>query len=111
MQIIEGLEPKTKLRECNEIKLRSGCIIESYGDKNIQIEDLLPVEQVPQVENLVKQKAHDQMITSSPPFPERLIIPRSIEYLKFDLLEELKFLCKNISSPSYSVHSNLCKNY
>ena len=90
MQIIEGPEPKTELRECNEFQLRSGRIIESEGDKNKQIEDQLPIEQAPQVENMVKQKTHDQMITSSPPFPERLIIPRPIEYPNFYLLRELK---------------------
>lgn len=78
MQIIEGPDPETKLRECNELQLRSGWIIESEGDKNIQIEDPLPVEQVPQVEKPVKQKTHDQTINSSPPFPERLIITCSI---------------------------------
>ena len=54
MQIIEGLEPETELRECNELKLRYGWIIELEGDKNIQLEDPLPVEQAPQVENTVK---------------------------------------------------------
>lgn len=93
MQIIEGLEPETELSEYNELQLRSGQIIESEGDKNKQIEDLLLVEQAPQVENMVKQKTHDQTITSSPPFPERLIIPRTIKYPDFDLLGKLKNLC------------------
>lgn len=80
------------MRECNELKLRSGWIIESEGDKNIQLEDLLPIEQAPQVENTVEQKSHDQTITYSPPSLERLIIPRSIEYPDFDILGELKNL-------------------
>jgi len=33
---------------------------------------------------------------SSPPFPERLIIPRPIEHPDFDLLGELKNLCIKI---------------
>ena len=41
MQIIEGLELETELRECNEIQLRFGWIIELEGDKNIQIEGSL----------------------------------------------------------------------
>lgn len=96
MQPIKGPELETKLNECNELKLRSGWIIESQGDKNIQIEYLLPVQQAPQLENMVEQKTHEQTITSSPPFPEKLIMPCSIEYLDFDLLGESKNLCVKI---------------
>jgi len=53
VQIIEGLELETKLRECNDLQLRSRQIIEIEGDKNVQIEDLLPIEQAPQEENTV----------------------------------------------------------
>jgi len=84
------------LRECSELKLRSGWIIESKGGKNIQIEDLLLIQQTPQMDNTVKQKSHDQTITTSPPFPERLIIPCPIECLDFNLLGELKNLCVKI---------------
>jgi len=81
-------------------------------DKNIQLEEPLPVEQTHQRENTVKQKIHEQIITSSPPFPERLIIPCPIEYPDFDLLGELKkSLCKNTTPPGYTRHSNLCKNH
>ena len=44
-------------------------------------------------ENVVKQQTQEQATTSSPPFQERLIIPRPIEYPDFDLLGELKNLC------------------
>jgi len=44
VQIIEGPKPETTLRECNDLQLRSGWIIESEEAKNVQIEDLLPVE-------------------------------------------------------------------
>ena len=30
----------------------------------------LTIEQTPQMENTVKQKSHEQIITSSPPFPK-----------------------------------------
>ena len=96
MQIIEGPEPETELRECNDLQLRSGRIIESEGDKNVQIENLLPAEQAPQEENMVRQKTHEQATTSSPPFLEWLIIPRPIEHPDFDLLGELKKLCIKI---------------
>lgn len=48
------------------------------------------------MENTVKQKSHDQTITSSPPFPEILIIPHPIEYPDFDILGELKNICVKI---------------
>ena len=41
---------------------------------------------------MVRQHTHDQATTSSPPFPERLIIPRPIEHLYIDILGELKNL-------------------
>jgi len=89
------------LRECNELKLRSGRIIAPEDDKNLQLEEPYPnkpltVEQTPQRNNTIKQKNHEQIITSSPSFPERLIIPRPIEYPNFDLLGELKNLCVKI---------------
>ena len=84
------------MRECNELKLRSGRIIVPKDDKNIQLEEPLPVEQTPQRENTVKQKSHEQTITSSPPFPERLITPHPIKYLDFSLLGELKNICVKI---------------
>lgn len=96
MKIIEGTEPETELSECNDLQLRSGHIIEFEGGKNVQIENLLLIEQTPQEDNLVIQKTHEQATTSSPPFPERLIIPRSIEHPDFDLLGELKILCIKI---------------
>ena len=41
IQIIEGLDPETKLRECNELKLRSGRIITPEQDKDLQPEEIL----------------------------------------------------------------------
>eukprot|EP00253_Pinus_taeda_P007925 PITA_07925 len=96
VQIIEGPEPETELRECNDLQLRSRCIKESEAHKNVQIENPLPIEQTPQEEDLVRQKTHEQATTSSPPFPKRLIIPRPIEHPDFDLLGELKNLCIKI---------------
>jgi len=60
------------------------------------LEEPLPVEQTPQRDNTIKQKSHEQTITSSPPFLKRLIIPHPIEYLDFDLLGELKNICVKI---------------
>lgn len=48
VQIIEGPELETKLRECNNLQLISRHIIEPEGDKNVQVENLLPLEQTPQ---------------------------------------------------------------
>jgi len=76
--------------------LRSRCIIETEGDKNAQVENQLPVEQPLQEEDVVRQQTHDQATTSSPPFLERLIIPRPIEDSDFDLLGELRNLCIKI---------------
>lgn len=42
VQIIEGLDPDAELRECNELKLRSGCVIVLDEDKNLQPEELHP---------------------------------------------------------------------
>lgn len=42
LQIIKTPELETGLSECNELQLRSGRIIETKGDKNIQVESQLP---------------------------------------------------------------------
>lgn len=42
VQIIEGLDLEFDLRECNELKLRSGCIITLDKDKNLQPEEPHP---------------------------------------------------------------------
>ena len=39
-----------------------------------------------------KQQTHNQSTTSSPLFPKRLVIPRPIQYLDFDILGELQNL-------------------
>ena len=96
VEIIKAPELETELRECNDLQLRSGCIIESEGEKNVQVENPLPSEQTLQKENVVTQQTHEKETTSSPPFPERLIIPRPIEHHDFDLLGELKNLCIKI---------------
>ena len=70
VQIIEAPELETELRECNNLQLRSECIIESEGDKNAQVENSLPLEQTLQEENLFRQQTREQATTSSPPFPE-----------------------------------------
>ena len=92
IQIIESPEPGPDLRECNDLQLRSGRIIETEGDKTVDIEDQLPREHQSQQEDVNKQQTHNQATTSSPPFPERLAIPRSIQYPDFDILGELQNL-------------------
>jgi len=49
-------------------------------------------QQTKQGEYTIRHKYPEQIIITSPPFPERLIIPRPIEYPDFDLLGELKNL-------------------
>lgn len=55
IQIFETPELEIDLRECNDLQLRFGRIIETKGDKNIQVENQLPVEQSLQEEDVVKQ--------------------------------------------------------
>ena len=75
LQIIETSETGLDLRECNDLQLRSGRIIETEGDKTGHIEDQLPIEQPLQQKDVNKEQTHQQTNTSSPPFPERLVIP------------------------------------
>eukprot|EP00253_Pinus_taeda_P021239 PITA_21239 len=88
LQIIETSEIGPYLRECNDLQLRSGRIIETEGDKTVHIEDQLPIEQPPQQEGVNKEQT--QASTSSPPFSERLVMPRPVQYLDFDILGELQ---------------------
>jgi len=90
VQITETLELETDLRECNDLQLRAGHIIETEGDKNVQVENQLHAEQPLQEEDVVRQQNHDQVTTSSPPFLERLIISHPIEQPDFDILGEFK---------------------
>jgi len=92
IQIVETPEIRTDLSECNDLQLRYGCIIETEGDKTTQVENQLPMEQLPQEGDVIRQKIHDPTTTSSPPFLEFLIIPRPIQYLDFDILGELQNL-------------------
>ena len=55
IQIIETPELETDLRECNKLQLRFGRIIETEGDKNVQVENQLPIEQPLQEEDVVRQ--------------------------------------------------------
>lgn len=92
LQIIESPEIGPELRECNDLQLRSGRIIETEGDKTIHIEDQLPREQPLQQEGVNNWHTHNQASTSSPPFPERLVIYRPIQCPEFDILGELQNL-------------------
>ena len=46
--------------------------------------------------DIVDQRDTKNLIISSPPFPERLTLPKPIVSLDFDLLGELKNLCIKI---------------
>ena len=92
IQIIDTSEIESDLRECNDLQLRSGRIIETEGDKTIDIEIQLPLEQPPQREDENKEQNNKQASTSSPPFPERLVISRPIQPPDFDILGELQNL-------------------
>ena len=92
LQIIESPEIIPDLRERNDLQLRSRRIIENEGDKTVHIEDQLPREHLLQQEDVNKQQTHNQATTSSPPFPERLVIPRPLQYPDFDILGELQNL-------------------
>lgn len=70
LQIIESSEIEPDLQECNDLQLRSGRIIETEGHRTTHIEDQLPIEQPSQQEDVNKDQAYHQVITSSPPFPE-----------------------------------------
>eukprot|EP00253_Pinus_taeda_P022314 PITA_22314 len=92
LQILETPEEGPDLRECNDLQLRSGRTIQTEGNKTVQIEDQLPREYLSHEEDVNKQQTHNQATTCSPPFPERLVIPRPIQQLDFDILGELKNL-------------------
>lgn len=88
IQIVETSEIRADLRECNDLQLRSGRIIDTEGDKIAHVENQLPREHLSQEKDVNKQQNHNQTTTSSPSFPERLIIPRPTQYPDFDILGE-----------------------
>eukprot|EP00253_Pinus_taeda_P025356 PITA_25356 len=92
LQILETPEEGPDLRECNDLQLRSGRIIQTKGNKTVQIEDQLPREHLSQEEHVNRQQTQNQATTSSPPFPECLVISRPIQQPNFDILGELKNL-------------------
>eukprot|EP00253_Pinus_taeda_P017670 PITA_17670 len=92
LQILETPEEGPDLRECNDLQLRSRRIIQTKGNKTVQIEDQLPREHLSQEEDVNRQQTHNQATTSSPPFLERLVIPRPIKQPNFDILGELQNL-------------------
>eukprot|EP00253_Pinus_taeda_P006222 PITA_06222 len=92
LQILETPEEGPDLRECNDLQLRSGCIIQTQGNKTVQIENQLPREHLSQEEDVNRQQTQNQATTSSPPFPECLVISRPIQQPNFDILGELQNL-------------------
>lgn len=56
IQIIETPELETGVRECNDLQLRSRRIVETEGDKHVQVENQLPAEKPLQEEDVVRQQ-------------------------------------------------------
>jgi len=54
VQIIETSEIGADLRECNDLQLRSGHIIETEGEKTTHVENELPRENLSQEEDVNK---------------------------------------------------------
>eukprot|EP00253_Pinus_taeda_P031372 PITA_31372 len=92
LQILETPEEGPDLRECNDLQLRSGRIIQIEGNKTTQIKDQLPREHLSQEEDVNRQQTQNQATTLSPPFPEHLVISRPIQQPNFDILGELQNL-------------------
>lgn len=88
LQIIESAEIWPELKECYDLQLRSGHIIETKGDKTTHIEDQLQTEHPLQQE---EEQTH-KINTPSPPFPKRLVMPRPVQHPDFDILGELQNL-------------------
>lgn len=54
--------------------------------------------EIKQGEETDQRKDHEELIVISPPFSERLMIPKPIVYLDFNLAGELKNICIKIFS-------------
>jgi hypothetical protein len=109
VQIVENLEGETNSVGCNELRLRSGCVIspeesdihqeqENENDRQTTIKPSTVVitEETEQGENTVEQQNPDKDVISPPPFPERLMIEKPVVYPNFDIVGELKNLCVKI---------------
>ena len=59
---MEPLEVETELRECNDLQLRSGRIVETERKNDVHVEDPLPVEQTLQKEKEVQQQDQQQQL-------------------------------------------------
>jgi len=59
VQILETSKLETNIRECNGLQLQSGCIINTEGDKNVEVENMLLVEQPLQEDDVVRQQTHN----------------------------------------------------
>lgn len=103
VQIIEISGYEIEKKECNELRLRSGCIITPKENKyqpSIELETPLVHTpstvtdiEIKQGEDTNKHKDLEKLRVTSPPFPERLTIPKPVVYPDFDLVGELKNIC------------------
>jgi hypothetical protein len=109
VQIVENLECETNSVGCNELRLRSGCVVspeessihqeqENENDRQptINPSTVVITEEAEQGENTVEQQNPDKDVISSPPFPERIMIAKPVVYPNFDIVGELKNLCVKI---------------
>jgi hypothetical protein len=105
IQIMENGEGETNSVGCNELRLRSGCIIspeesnvfqEQENENNkqpaITPSTVVITEEIEQGGNTVESQDPDKDATPSPPFPEILMIEKPIVYPNFDIVGELKNL-------------------
>lgn len=112
VQLIENPKYEIEQKECNEIRLRSRCVITPEENRDQpSMENVTPLVHIPSLVhvpplvNNIKPKHGEEtdqhedpekIIVTSPPFPKRLTIPKSIAYPDFDLVGELKNLCIKI---------------
>eukprot|EP00253_Pinus_taeda_P002518 PITA_02518 len=106
VQIIENPKYEIEQKECNELRLRSGRVINLEENRDQpSIENVTPPIHIPPPVNNTKPKQgeetdhHDdpeKFIVTSPLSPGRLTIPKPITYPNFDLVGELKNLCIKI---------------
>lgn len=106
IQIVENLDLGIEKKECSELRLRIGCVINLREVTDLQQEKLEPPTEINpstvtnteirQEEGTSEQEDSGKIVSAYPPFPKRLVIPKPIFYLDFDLLGEIKNICIKI---------------
>jgi hypothetical protein len=104
VKIIENVDKEINSVGCNELQLRSRCII-SPKENNIhreqENENIQPTmapstvvitEEMEQGGNIVEPQNYDEDTTPPPSFPKRLMIEKLVVYPNFDIIGELRNL-------------------